>query len=58
MQPQMMIKGLTLKQATEVSYQLMTKGATFEAREASTSRERTFTRDDGDDWIIILTGGY
>ena len=53
----MIIKGLSLQQATEVSYQLMTKGATFETSEA-TPEQRDHRRDEGDDWVVELTGGY
>ena len=55
--PLMIIKGLSLQQATEVSYQLMTKGATFETSEA-TPEQRDHRREEGDDWVVELTGGY
>ena len=47
---QMTIQGLTLEQVAEVCYKLMTKSATFEAREALGNERGP--------WVVVLTGGY
>jgi len=50
MDGQQTIQGLELEQMVVVCFELMKRGATFEARE-NCSRERG-------PWVVILTGGY
>jgi hypothetical protein len=47
---QMTIQGLELEQVSGVCFKLMTKGATFVARESC--------GDEIGPWVVVLTGGY